>query len=230
MKLAEQPGLYALTFWAQYAELVARGVKPLETRGWPAPPEVIGQTILIHTAKKEPPQGTRVGEYVVGWLDGKPVLWHWPDPDDRWNTGMEYFPLRTGSVIAKVRLVDCVPIVDHAPHEGPFAMTSLLSDVEVIDSSGEWRHYPRQAPYGIYRSGRYVWIFDEIKRVEEACPAGCNHGAWCNAYPGNCCGGAVGPYEGCQAYACEICGGKGTCEPIPAIGRQKLWKWKPEAA
>lgn len=229
MKLAEQPGLYALTFWAQYGELVARGVKPLETRGWPAPPDVIGQSILIHTAKKEPPQGTRVGEYVVGWLDGKPVLWHWPDPDERWNTGMEYFPLRMGSIVARATVVDSVPIVlCPAPEQLGFAFCDIAGNVFVSRHDGQYDSYIGQEQYGIYKPGRHVWIYEDVKRVEDACPAGCWRGAWCNAAPGNCCGGEFGPLEGCQVYACEVCGGKGTCEPIPAIGRQKLWKWRPQ--
>ena len=44
--------MYAITLHQPWASLVAQGVKTIETRSWPAPARLIGQTIAIHAGKR----------------------------------------------------------------------------------------------------------------------------------------------------------------------------------
>jgi hypothetical protein len=42
----------AITVWQPWATLIARGVKPYEFRGWPAPNSLVGQRIAIHAGSR----------------------------------------------------------------------------------------------------------------------------------------------------------------------------------
>lgn len=41
----------ALSIWQPWAQLIVSGKKKIETRGWPAPPSIIGQRIAIVATK-----------------------------------------------------------------------------------------------------------------------------------------------------------------------------------
>ena len=45
--------MYAITLLQPYAQLIADGVKPYETRSWKPPGHLIGQRIVIHAAKRK---------------------------------------------------------------------------------------------------------------------------------------------------------------------------------
>ena len=44
--------VYAITLHQPWATLIALGVKTVETRSWPAPERLLGQTIAIHAGKR----------------------------------------------------------------------------------------------------------------------------------------------------------------------------------
>ncbi len=44
--------MYAITLHQPWASLIALGVKTVETRSWPAPARLMGQTIAIHAGKR----------------------------------------------------------------------------------------------------------------------------------------------------------------------------------
>ena len=44
--------MYAITLHQPWASLIALGIKTVETRSWPAPARLIGQTIAIHAGKR----------------------------------------------------------------------------------------------------------------------------------------------------------------------------------
>lgn len=55
----------AISLWQPWATLIACGDKPYETRDWPPPRELIGQTIAIHAAKKIDRQAAALAEELV---------------------------------------------------------------------------------------------------------------------------------------------------------------------
>ena len=44
--------MYAITLHQAWASLIALGIKTVETRSWPAPARLMGQTIAIHAGKR----------------------------------------------------------------------------------------------------------------------------------------------------------------------------------
>lgn len=46
--------LAALTVWAPWSELIARGLKRFETRTWPPPDKLVGKDLIIHAAQRQP--------------------------------------------------------------------------------------------------------------------------------------------------------------------------------
>ena len=44
--------MYAINLHRPWATLVALGIKNVETRSWPAPARLIGQTIAIHAGNR----------------------------------------------------------------------------------------------------------------------------------------------------------------------------------
>ena len=44
--------MYAITLHQPWASLIALGIKTVETRSWPAPDRLMGQTIAIHAGKR----------------------------------------------------------------------------------------------------------------------------------------------------------------------------------
>lgn len=214
----------ALTLHQPYATLVALGVKTIETRSWPAPASAIGQRLVIHAATGRPARGEHGVYFVTGrrWL---------VTPDG----GVEPLPL--GAVVASCTLTGCAPI------GGPTSFRTGLVEGDDGDFAGQpvvvvhdpvsWLDVPGclilstadtrsvditdQLPYGDFRPGRWAWLLDDIKPTTERCPAGC-HGGIVAQSPGN-------PADGIAA--CDVCKGEGRCDPIPAKGHQRLWKWEP---
>lgn len=62
-----------------------------------------------------------------------------------------------------------------------------------------------QRPWGVFEPDRWAWILSEPTPVDEECPG---------------CDGAC--------VECPACDGDGFCsDPIPAKGRQRIWRWSP---
>lgn len=210
--------IIALTLWQPWASLIAEGVKTIETRSWKAPDDLIGDTIAIHAAARKPPAGLRLGpqtsvvaqEFLVS-RDGRLLA-------DLCNE--EMIPLHLGAIVATARLVDCLPMIgdeDMRPDEGEYV---------VLDGYGHARIGPHlhdlsdQVPYGDFAPGRWAWLLDDIAKVEDRCP-------WC--------GGDCHEPLAEMGELCRLCSHVGTdyhergrvAGPIPAKGRQRLWRWSP---
>jgi hypothetical protein len=113
----------AITVCEPYATLIARGIKRVENRTWPAHASIIGQRIAIHA--------------------GKSKAWLTPD-----NYGIPTAELTFGAVVATATLADCICIgdatdarlvkigwsmkgfFDHEHTEGPFCW--VLSDARPL--------------------------------------------------------------------------------------------------
>ncbi|MCY4560236.1 MAG: ASCH domain-containing protein [Chloroflexi bacterium] len=44
--------MYAITLHQPWASLIALGLKTVETRSWPAPARLVGQTVAVHAGKR----------------------------------------------------------------------------------------------------------------------------------------------------------------------------------
>lgn len=133
-----------------------------------------------------------------------------------------YLPL--GAVVATCTLVDCVPTdgrwVSYADDIDPSA-----DDVGCVPAHGGWVRDGEdpeylytlsvgQLPFGDFTPGRWAWLLDDVQPTTSRCPGeflrkhcSCSEPGWCHR------------------QTCSLCRGRGTCDPIPARGRQGVWNW-----
>lgn len=228
----------AITLWQPWAELVALGVKHIETRSWPAPPAIIGQRIAIHAAAKRPPAwgGPTVGEYRFRLFGSTGVALEGPGLPEFQSTPRLAAHLPSfGAVVASATLHDCVPMDAISWWDGENHWPQRQETVPPWHPFGERipqnlpGHRPRadvymvtegQRPYGDFSPGRYAWLLDDILAVWSGCPARCDAGYF-HVVRGDALGGRAGKQP------CLVCHGAGSCRPIPAKGGQRVWNWTP---
>jgi hypothetical protein len=210
-------GLPTLTLWQPWASLIAAGVKTIETRSWSTKHR---GRVGIHAGKSRPVD-------VMPWIlrpDRKVMA--------NVNAGSRSpeISLPLGALVATAELVDVVPITDgELPYpEHWTAHVSLahrsntrlhLYEPGSVEPLWSITDITDQLPFGDYSPGRYAWLLDDIEPTTERCPA---------------CWGEVGGYEvadGSGGVAmhggCRTCDLAGHCDPIPAKGKQGLWRWTP---
>lgn len=231
----------ALTVRQPHASLVALNLKPIETRSWATK---YRGPLLIHAGAAAPKEQD-IGPWhvwnesgYVWWLDGRKG-----DPESA-----NYFPCPLGAIVASCKLVDCVPIV------GPLDEEEAIPHALVVDDGLALFHdndpfaigLDAQLPYGDFTPGRYAWLLEDIKPVEQRCPA-C-WGSGLEALCGRTDAGSDGPCvlraggdhicygpgdvasDWTPANDCRVCEGAMVCEPVPAKGKQGLWNWNPGEA
>lgn len=131
----------ALSLWQPWASAIALGAKLVETRPWATQHRGL---LLIHAARTTAGGGEDVK------VRGE-TLWRYvlDVPDDRGV--MTFFrALPFGKLIARCRLVDCVPTQD------------VEAIREAARSTGQ-RYSPFERELGDYRRGRYAWILADVE-------------------------------------------------------------------
>lgn len=180
-----------------------RAWKTIETRSWKASASIIGQTVAIHAANRQP-DPVHVGQFEAAPADprGKP---HPNHPDGRparlYRNDVSSFQLASwnvlpvGAVVGTVTVVGCVQMVEPDSElvdgETVLALCPVLT--ERLGGLRLWtqRHEREgvtttvvdcedQRPFGHFEAGRWAWLLD-------------------------------------NAVAFDT--------PVPATGRQRLWDW-----
>jgi activating signal cointegrator 1 len=233
-------GFPAITLWQPWASLVACGAKTWETRGWPTK---YRGPLRIHAAARRPPV---VWHHDVN-RDAPPEVdlvamgscWEWTENVDDYTSGGRYDwvgPL--GAVVATANLVDCVPITydrhdfSHLPAEPGLYVEDYLSMegrrllwVMRLRSDGGLEPVEQiegQRPFGIWEPGRWAWRLEDIAPTTDRCPACWGSGATGKAR----CGDVYHQCTG-SCFVCPTCDGRLSCDPVPAKGGQRLWRWRP---
>ena len=229
----------ALTLHQPWATLIALGVKTIETRSWRTN---YRGPIAIHAGLHAPGVSNIGGEF--GWdtmqhrsrpdhiYEGLGVTlcngdWYGyfrPNPPGKVD---RFYALPLGAIVATATLTDCVQMYDSrecsrdaSPHICITDGLRLLRYPGSIES--DWGDdIADQLPYGEFTPGRWAWMLDDIKPTTERCPA-C--GGSCRE-PDPTTASMFGYLQGWRA--CSTCHGKGDCPPIPAKGKQGVWKWTP---
>lgn len=214
----------ALTVRQPHAQLIALGVKSIETRSWAM--KYRGRLVIHAAAKISREMDGLAGMIVV------PGGGHWSVERKEellvppWDGKVQIpYELPLGAVVASCNLVDVVPIresaedgvatVSHmfipAPKESPHAVNGRVEQLW-LDDGRSCLPINDQLPYGDFTPGRYAWLLEDIKPVEERCPA---------------CWGDVWKEDADHDIWrwCKVCRAQGKCRPIPTKGRQGLWEW-----
>lgn len=182
----------ALSLSNPWAQLVAEGVKAVETRSWRTRHR--GPLVIVST-KAEPTQA-RIG----GWFAFPKAVhgrgrteWVLRHEDGNLGAGLNDRPMPLGAVVASCRLADVVPILDgDEATEADIAVLpyprveSYVNEDEFPDGWLELWHprlgnpvepersglsIPQQAPFGDFSPGRFAWLFEDVKPTTERCPA-----------------------------------------------------------
>lgn len=124
--------------WQPYASLVVHGAKRIETRHWPAPPDVIGQTIAIYATKGVGPGGER--EYRAR-LESDPFRAVLEE------LAVDAGALPRGAVIGTA-------VVARTTAMYPSAIRQLRE------------RNPREFAFGHYAAGRFAWVLRDPVVIE----------------------------------------------------------------
>ena len=142
--------MYAITLHQPWASLTALGIKAVETRSWPAPERLIGQTIAIHAGKKIVKQ--------PGCLVEKEMLvrigrdWRRAIP----SGGV----LATATLAGMARVKHVNPTTGRAVHDGS-------TEVGCAVGLGQ----TRIDPWGDFSPGRWLWFLAEVRELPAPVPA-----------------------------------------------------------
>lgn len=194
----------ALTLWQPWAQLVALGVKVIETRSWGTK---YRGPLLIHAAARKP---TVPGAH--GWI-GRYNLGQWADPvqhadpcdcdhdeeqlGDRCaktsgaqpallnDEGAHGFSLATvlplGAAVAVADLFDCLPMVrcHGRPGDDPVRHLSIDDHLGLMVCR-DWQQLDAtaQQPYGDFQPGRWAWLLQDIRPLPEPIPCTGRQGLW----------------------------------------------------
>jgi len=188
----------ALTLWQPWAQLVALGVKTIETRSWRPPTSLIGERIAVHaSARRVPTRMAKLPEGVMGdwWVvddddNGISLL----DHRDGHGTIYDLHDLPLGVIVATCTLVDAVPILaaddglevawqSHvAPtrNDGRLKVWSGPGPYNDITGQPTWNldDVEAQRPFGDYTPGRWAWLLADIAPLAVPVPAKGRQGLW----------------------------------------------------
>ena len=149
--------MYAITLHQPWATLIALGIKTVETRSWPAPERLLGQTVAVHAGKRVV---RRPGECIEREL--------------RARLGEDWIrTIPTGAVLATATLAGIAQvdyaglIIGHAVHD---------VDTEMGCAVGAGR--TPIDPWGDFSAGRWLWFLDDVEALPEQIPAVGRQGFW----------------------------------------------------
>lgn len=131
----------ALTLHQPWATLIALGIKTIETRSWPPPRNLMGQTVAIHAGCKLQPN---LGPEIEAILR----LTH----SDHWRRR-----LPAGSVVATATVRGACQVTGLAAGTGQ----AITRCGQIIATD----------PYGDFRAGRWLWFLTDISPLSEPMPA-----------------------------------------------------------
>jgi activating signal cointegrator 1 len=142
-----------LTLWEPWATLMAMGAKKIETRHWS---DNYRGPVAIHSAKGGLSQAELFEQCCVPWFlnvlkDDAKILKAAMSP----RQVRDAFPC--GHIIAVGTLVDCLPV------ESLVCLPGVFEDYPKLDTQQE-------RAFGNYESGRWGFVFENVKRLPAPIP------------------------------------------------------------
>jgi hypothetical protein len=137
------------------------------------------------------------------------------------RAGMQVTVLPLGAIVASCVLTDCVPTEEVAFCKGDYLRAEGVR-WDRSQLSGALYVVAEEEAFGDYSDNRWAWLLSDIKPTTERCPR-----CW-NQFEGRMPGHVYG--SNWDFVPCQTCNGDGKTDPIPATGKQGLWRWEPHAA
>ena len=142
--------MYAITLHQPWASLITLGVKTVETRAWPAPARLVGQTVAIHAGKRVVRKsGVTVENEMWAHLGED---WHRTIPAGA--------VLATATLAGMVRVEHVNPVTGHAVHD-------LSTEVGCAVGLGG----TRTDHWGDFSPGRWLWFLADVEALANPAPA-----------------------------------------------------------
>ena len=152
--------LQALTLHEPWATLIANGTKTAETRGWAAPRNLVGAHMVVHAGK----QVSRSAQRMLHAGEVKP-----------------------GHALAIVRLKACVQVAwyEYDIHQREYAVCERgffwqeafgTKREELATQSTPYRVVTDH--YGDFTRGRWLWVFDQVRKLDPPIPMAGHQGLW----------------------------------------------------
>ena len=149
--------MYVVTLHQPWATLITLGVKTVETRSWPAPERLLGQTFAIHAGKRVVRQpGDRIERELLDRVG------------QDWNRTIPTGAVLSTAVLAGIARVEYVdPMTGHAVH-----------DVRTEVGCAAGRGRTPIDPWGDFSPGRWLWFLADVKAFPKPVPAIGRQGFW----------------------------------------------------
>ena len=142
--------MYAITLHQPWASLTTLGIKTVETRSWPAPSRLVGQTIAIHAGKRAVRQpGSAIERAMLDHVGGD------------WRNIIPAGAVLATATLAGMAQVEYVDLLTgQAVYDGRTEVGCVVGTVRTpID------------PWGDFSAGRWLWFLDDVEALPEPVPA-----------------------------------------------------------
>lgn len=134
----------AFSTWQPHASLLAGGIKPYETRSWPAHRNLIGKRIAIHAAKAKGDL-EELARYYAAWSENEKYR------DERYHTYLK------AVVDLGFKMLRDLPL-------------GAVIGTAILDASIPTEQLENPGPFGDFSPGRYAWRMREPILLSEPIP------------------------------------------------------------
>jgi hypothetical protein len=155
----------AISLWQPWAQLIASGDKPFETRGWAPPIALIGQTIAIHAAKKIDKEACSLADDIIygqhragGFELAKRVEATFSRASDDVLQGFGMAVLPAGAVVCTAKLEAAFELGE--PAEGAARVVRRMISRPMPDC-----FTVRYDDFGNYAAGRWAWLLTDVRPI-----------------------------------------------------------------
>ena len=142
--------MYAITLHQPWASLITLGIKTVETRSWPAPERLVGQTIAVHAGKRVV---RKPGVAVENEM--------WAHLGEDWR---KVIPV--GAVLATVTLAGMARVKHVNPTTG-HAVHDRSTEVGCAVGLGQ----TRIDPWGDFSPDRWLCLLADVRALPDPAPA-----------------------------------------------------------
>lgn len=165
----------AITLPQPWATLIAKGIKMVETRSWPAPKGLIWRRIAIHAGETALP----ADDYTPKLAEAVRRIGR--SADER----IAAKQLPSGCIVATARLVGVCRVdrIDYSPDYEPEG--ELVQRVANATGLNKLWHRVPVDPWGDFSVGRWLWLLDEIYELPEPFACSGAQGFWELVPPGS---------------------------------------------